>query len=180
MCTCFFGGIFNFFSCGICFTVCNGIIGVGSVTAFGKIGKKYLLCFVGLSFVICIVSAILVYPLVLHGASGENHTVNLQMRQISAIIFDMLPTNPIESFQTGNSIQIIIIALIVGAGLLAAGERALDDEAGQRDQRDGVRKHHELVEHVLELPHDIVLKHRADEREHGGNQREHERDASHA
>ena len=120
---CYFGFMNTFAGLMICFTVCNGIIGVGSVTAFGKIGKKYLLCFVGLSFVICIVSAVLVYPLVLHGASGKNHTVNLQMRQISAIIFDMLPTNPIEPFQTGNSIQIIIIALIVGAGLLAAGER---------------------------------------------------------
>ena len=39
------------------------------------------------------------------------------------MIFDILPANPIDPFQTGNTLQIIVMALFVGIGLLVIGER---------------------------------------------------------
>ncbi|WP_442950771.1 cation:dicarboxylate symporter family transporter [Oribacterium sp. WCC10] len=39
------------------------------------------------------------------------------------MIFDILPGDPVTPFQTGNTMQIIIIALFAGIGIVAIGER---------------------------------------------------------
>ena len=46
-----------------------------------------------------------------------------QVKAVSQMIFGNLPSDPVEPFRIGNYIQIIIIVLFIGTGLLAIGER---------------------------------------------------------
>ena len=60
--------------------------------------------------------------------------------KVSQLIFDILPSNVVEPFSSGNLIQIIVIAGFIGTGLLAIGERGIrvrgliDDSAALTQQ----------------------------------------------
>lgn len=124
----------------IAFTICSGILGVGDAVALGRLGRRILARFTGISFAVCAVTVALVCPLLSlrFSAGGEGRAS--QISQISRMFFDILPSNPIEPFQTGNTMQIIVIALFAGIGLLAIGERGsrlrgLIDEGAALTQR---------------------------------------------
>lgn len=107
----------------ICLAICNGILGTGDTTTLGHTGKSVITRFIVISFLISVLSVVIVFPFLSlrfsTGAQGRASAVN----QISKMLFDILPSNLMEPFQTGNTLQIIVIAIIIGVGLLAIGER---------------------------------------------------------
>ena len=68
------------------------------------------------------VSVLLTRPLLSFVAVGESDGVS-QAREISEMIFDILPNNPIRAFLDSNSMQIVVLAIFTGVVLLMMGEQ---------------------------------------------------------
>ena len=100
-------------------SITTGICGIGSVSAFGRVGKLILRRYVGISFLI---SAILVaavrflFPLGGGGAGSGNPVMS-----VLETLFGILPGNPIRPFLEGNMLQIVFLGILTGIGLLAVG-----------------------------------------------------------
>ncbi len=112
-----FGGLM------ILFTLCSGILEMGDTATLGRTGKSVLSRFIGISFAISAATVVVVLPFVsLNFSSGGQEQVSV-FDQIIRMFFDILPTNIIDPFRNGNTLQIIVIALFIGCALLAVGER---------------------------------------------------------
>lgn len=117
----------------IFFSICTGILGIGNVTALGRIGKKFLLRLLGLTFVIAVMTIAAIgwtFPLY-SGGSAESGG----FQAIFSLVLQMIPTNLISPFLEGNAIQLILLGLCLGIALLILGERVeeLSDVVRQAD-----------------------------------------------
>ena len=107
----------------ISFTVCSGILGAGNTSTLGKLGKRFVLGFVALSFTISVAASAFVLPFLRLKLSEDIRGYGTQLDAISRLFFEIVPSDPVTPYQTGNTMQIIVIAVIAGMGLLALGER---------------------------------------------------------
>ena len=101
----------------------NGICGMGSVADFSKVGRVIIGRYVGLSF---LGSALLIFIAQFFFNLSWGGSVNGASipEQIEGILLDILPDNPIGPFLEGNMLQIIFMAIFLGAVLLILGDRA--------------------------------------------------------
>lgn len=123
ICQGFLGLMSTFSGLMVAFTICSGILKVGDTMTLGQIGRHILSRFVGLSFVLCAVLVALVTPILRLNFSGYVVERSSQLGEISQMFFEILPSNPVDPFLMGNAMQIIVIALLLGIGLLSIGER---------------------------------------------------------
>lgn len=103
-------------------SICTGILGIGNVAALGRIGKKFLLRFLGLTFIVSTLSVAGVgwmFPL-----SGDGETEAVGFQAIYNLVLKMIPTNLVSPFLDGNALQLIILGMSCGVALLILGERA--------------------------------------------------------
>lgn len=107
----------------IAFTICSGIIGFGDSAALLKAGKGIIVRFSVLMIISSVFGMLFMQPFVQLNWSGEDGG-STQISALSEMIFGIVPKNLIDPFLSGNAIQIIVIALCIGAVLLTAGERA--------------------------------------------------------
>ncbi len=103
-------------------SICTGILGIGNVAALGRIGKKFLLRFLGLTFVVSALSIAVIgwlFPI-----SGERGAEASGFKAIFSLVLQMIPTNLVSPFLEGNALQLILLGMSVGVALLVLGERA--------------------------------------------------------
>lgn len=103
-------------------SICTGILGIGNVAALGQIGKKFLLRFFGLTFVVSALSVASVGWLFPISGKGGGEAVGFQA--IFNLVLNMIPTNLISPFLEGNALQLILLGMSIGVALLILGERA--------------------------------------------------------
>ena len=102
-------------------TVITGICGIGSTAALGKVGKQMLIRFLSFTFLTCAVltSAVrLFFPLAGEAGGGMSG-----FKAILDMVFGILPSNPIQPFLEGNTLQIVFMAVLVGIILLMTGSQ---------------------------------------------------------
>ena len=107
----------------IMLTICSGILGLGDSDSLKRMGTAVVLRFIALSFALSTASALLIQPFLNLRFAPASQGGASPAGQITRMFFDILPHNIVEPFQTGNSLQIIVIALFAGFGILAIGER---------------------------------------------------------
>lgn len=103
-------------------SICTGILGIGDVAALGRIGKKFLLRFLGLTFVVAALTVAAVgwlFPLY-----GGDTVESGGFQAIFNLVLQMIPTNLVSPFLEGNALQLILLGLCLGVALLVLGERA--------------------------------------------------------
>lgn len=102
--------------------VINGISGLGSVASFGKVGVLLLkrMLFTYLLAVAVMVLIGLPFGLVTTRASAGGGNV---FQQLLALVLDMIPGNLIEPFRIDNDLQVIVLAIFIGAVMLTLGEK---------------------------------------------------------
>ena len=122
MISCFLGLLSTFAGIMIVLTITSGVLGVGDTSTLSHIGKNVIIRFVLISFVTSIVAFLTAYPF-FQLTTGTGQNAAFQVKEITGVFFDIFPTNPVDPFLNGNSLQIIVIGLFVGVGLLALGER---------------------------------------------------------
>lgn len=103
-------------------SVCCGIVNIGDVQTLGKIGKTILLRFLVAIYLLAGITAGCVVWLFKSGSSaaaGSNAAV-----QIYNMVLGIIPSNLFSPFLEGNSLQIIFMAVCIGAALLVLGRKA--------------------------------------------------------
>ena len=117
--------IMGFLSClsalFILLSVTSGICSMGDVSTFNKVGRRmiYRLMLGLLVVTVCVTVALpLFFPLSGGGAGKADFSTLWQM------IVNIVPTNIIETFSTGNTMQIVFIAMFVSVVLLVTGPKA--------------------------------------------------------
>ena len=119
----FLGLLKTFSSIMILFTICSGIAGLGRMETLGRIGRSVMLRTMLFSVTVCIGAVIVVQPFLHPEYINEMQGDSEQLKAVSRMLFDILPSDPVEPFRNGNFIQIIVIALFLGMGLLVIGEK---------------------------------------------------------
>jgi len=120
---CFLGLLNTFAGMMILLTICSGILGMGDSATLGRMGKSIVVRFFLLSLAISAATVVLVLPFVRLNFSSGGQGQASAVEEISRMFFDILPTNLIDPFRTGNTFHIIVIATFLGCALLAIGER---------------------------------------------------------
>lgn len=100
------------------FAVISGIIGIGDVKAFGKIGSKLMKRML-LSYVIAVclmgVGCWLVYGFT---SAAEGASQTFQFNDVIQMVLDMVPNNLFTPFSIDNDLQVIVIAIFIGVTML--------------------------------------------------------------
>lgn len=114
------------------FSVISGIYSMGDISTFQRVGKHLIFRMVFSTFMGAVGSlglCLLFYPLQTGGSSAWN-TENLW-----EMILGVVPTNVVEAFSTGNTMQIMFLAIFIGIILLtlSSGVRAVSDFMVQMD-----------------------------------------------
>ena len=120
----FLGLLTTFAGITVFLSLVTGICGVGTVSEFGKIGKRLVLRFIGLTFVGSAIAAAVMIPFFsfIYGSSGGEG----QGQKIMDLIIGIIPKNPITPFMEGNMLQIVVMAVIVGGSVLALSKETKD------------------------------------------------------
>lgn len=102
-------------------SVAWGVYGIGDTATLGQIGKKMLLKYTGLVFLVTAFTAVF-YP-VLGPELSETSDLSGQLSAISELVLGIFPANIIEPFTSGNTLQIILLAIVIGIALLYLGRQ---------------------------------------------------------
>jgi len=103
-------------------SVAWGIYGIGDVATFNKIGKS-LMGFLVFCAMVASFLATAFFPMFGLNLSNGGTDVS-QILSIFQVFLDMIPTNIVEPFALGNTIQIIVLAVVTGIALLYLGKRS--------------------------------------------------------
>ena len=103
-------------------SVVSGIVGVGDINTFKKIGVKLILRFI-LILVACSVFvtgiSLLFFPI------GNDISASVDVPVLWRMIVDIVPTNIFQAFSAGNVLQIIFISVLCGIAVLILLPRAV-------------------------------------------------------
>ena len=104
-------------------SVITATCAVGSMTAIGKSGRRMAVRFISMTFLITLIAAVLmIKPL-----SIDLVTQTFDEGQFASVLdlfLQAIPNDALSPIIEGNSPQMILIALIIGNALLAAGQKA--------------------------------------------------------
>ena len=105
-----------------------GVCGLGDIGKMGRIGGKTFCLYMATTFVaiaIGIFFGLLFQPGVGLDMSTEGLKVAAkQAPSLGKVLMDIFPSNPLVSMTKANMLQIIVFSLALGAGIVAAGEKA--------------------------------------------------------
>ena len=105
-----------------------GIQGIGSIGATGKVGGQSLLYYAGTTIFASTLGLFLPQLLGL----GKGVSIQMQESAVEAAKFssladtikNLIPANPVASFATGDMLQVLVFAVIVGLACLTLGKKA--------------------------------------------------------
>ena len=110
-----------------CSLVC-GSLAIGDTKKLGRVGIKTMLFYVSTT-AIAISIAIGIGRIINPGIGLNMEAVQVadatvaESKAFADVVLDMIPKNPIESLATGNMLQIIVFAILVGIILATLGEK---------------------------------------------------------
>lgn len=105
----------------ICLAVIWGMYSIGDATTFGIIGKKLtrrLMLYFNAILIMSGIVSIAMLP-VKYGAGASSFAFD----QIYKMILDIVPSDIVSPFSSGNTLQVFFLGLVIGLALLVAGER---------------------------------------------------------
>ena len=105
-----------------------GIQGIGSVSATGRIGGQAVLYFTATTLFASLLGLFLPKALGLgKGVSIEMMETDVEATQFTSLmdtLKNLIPANPVASFASGDMLQVLVFAIIVGITCLSLGEKA--------------------------------------------------------
>lgn len=105
-------------------SVCSGIYSIGNLAMVGRMAKKLLGRLSAMTFLPLIILLLLMgwmFPFAGFDVSGQMGT---GVSQIYQMILNIIPTDIVTPFQSGNAMQIIFLACACGVGILVLGRKA--------------------------------------------------------
>ncbi|WP_153447098.1 dicarboxylate/amino acid:cation symporter [Vibrio algicola] len=106
-----------------------GTSSLKDITTLGRLGGKTLAFYIGTTALA--ISLALVMGIFLHPGSGADLSsaasfTSTEAPSLGQVIVDMFPTNPMAAMSQGNTLQVIVFAVLFGVAISLSGE------AGQR------------------------------------------------
>ena len=114
----------------VLFSIASGVISMQDIGKVGSIGGKtivYYMCTTAFAVVLALILASLAKGA---GLFVELNTSNLQYtppegQSIMTVIVNIFPSNAVQPLANATMLQVIVISLLVGFGVLLAGEKGL-------------------------------------------------------
>ena len=108
----------------------DGIISMGDMKKVGSVGWKTVVYFLATTAIACVIGLVLanifngagLFP-VLQNTEGAEWTGKTSQPFMETLVA-MFPDNMWKAFTNADMLQVIVIALLLGGGILAAGEKA--------------------------------------------------------
>lgn len=100
------------------FSVITGIVGIGDISSFGKIGKNFMshMALVYGFVSVCIIGmGAIAFGINSSAADGGDPRI---IAQITELVLDIIPNNLFTPFTTDNDLQVVAIAVFVGIVML--------------------------------------------------------------
>lgn len=117
----FFGAISAVSSPFIFLSVLSSICSMGDTDTLGKIGKKTLSAIFGYMTVAGLGLTLIAIPF--YKITLEGSGTGADFSKVLELIYNIVPTNIIDPFISGNALQVIFIAVIVGVAMLLVSTR---------------------------------------------------------
>jgi len=133
----------------VTFSLIAGVCGIGDVSTLGRVGVRAFLLFL-LTTALAISLAITVAVVVGPGKGFDMHTVGQTeftapvAPPLSQVFIDLVPTNPVAAYASGNMLQIIFFTILFAICVLMIGERG-------RSIAQGAEKLNEVMMEVVNL-----------------------------
>jgi len=133
----------------VTFSLICGVCGIGDVSTLGRVGVRAFLLFL-LTTALAITLAITVAVLVGPGKGFDMQTVGQTeftapvAPPLSQVFIDLVPTNPVAAYASGNMLQIIFFTILFAICVLMIGERG-------RSIAQGAEKLNEVMMEVVNL-----------------------------
>lgn len=99
-----------------------GVCGIGDSRMFGRIGKKVLLYSVGITALGALVGTV-AFPFLGNGLIGGT-MIDGELSSLFDMILSIVPSSIVDPFLTGNTLQIIFIAIAMGIALITISNKA--------------------------------------------------------
>ncbi len=106
----------------IFFSICVGIINLGDVSALSRIGKTVLSRFLSRQLLVLLI-VVVCFVWLFTGSNTAAADSSGAVMQILTMLFDIIPSNLLAPFVSGNSLQIILMAVAVGVAMLILGDK---------------------------------------------------------
>lgn len=103
------------------FSVAWGICGIGDMAALGRSGKALISKFMTAN-VLAVLFGLLVGIPVFQLQSGTGAGTGDPLSDFTKMLLDLLPTNIVAPFLESNTLQIIVLSVVVGIAALALGD----------------------------------------------------------
>jgi Na+/H+-dicarboxylate symporter len=97
-------------------SVAWGIYGIGDVETLGTIGRTMMLSFLKYVF-LATAGCVVFFPVLGNSFTSSSNQVS-QIKAILEMILGIFPSTVVEPFSTGNTLQIIFLAVVIGIALL--------------------------------------------------------------
>ncbi len=105
----------------ILLSVTSGVCGLGDISTFNRVGRKMIFhLLLGLFIVTALTTVALPFFFPLSGSEAWQADFSSLWQMVVSII----PTNIIETFSTGNTMQIVFLAMFVSVVLLVMGPKS--------------------------------------------------------
>jgi Na+/H+-dicarboxylate symporter len=109
-------------------SIVNGAASMSDVRKLGRVGSKTLAFYLvttAVAITIAIILSIVVQPGIGLDMSAlvKSEPTIAESKPLVKVISDMVPTNPVQAMATGEMLQIIVFAVLVGVGLASLGDK---------------------------------------------------------
>ncbi len=112
----------------VTFSLICGVCGIGDINKLGRVGLKSFLLFM-LTTALAITLALSVATLVGPGQdfdldkTSTSEFIAAESPPLTQVIIDLIPSNPVEAYASGNMLQIIFFTILFAVCILMIGER---------------------------------------------------------
>jgi Na+/H+-dicarboxylate symporter len=115
------------------FAILYGMTNISDINTLGRIGLKASLIY-GIATIIAVTIGIIISwyfepgtgVSLINNHSQDAINITPSTTTLEKIIVDMFPSNPIAAMASGNTLQVVVFAFILGLALILAGEKAND------------------------------------------------------
>ncbi|HFS82383.1 MAG TPA: dicarboxylate/amino acid:cation symporter [Epsilonproteobacteria bacterium] len=109
------------------FSLISGVLGIGDVRKLGSVGLKsfglYLMT-TATAIAVSIALAISIIPLFSAPEAEAGTFVAKEAPPLTEVLINIIPSNVIDAFASGNMLQIIFFTILLGISLLMVGKKA--------------------------------------------------------
>lgn len=110
----------------VLFSIMDGVISMGDISKVGKIGWKTVVYFLVTTAIACIIGLIVAnifkgsFPVL---SLAEDAAYEAKTTDLMTTLVNIFPNNAVAPLLNSSMLQIIVIALFFGCGILVAGEK---------------------------------------------------------